>query len=317
MNGKFIISLDFELMWGVFDKKTKENYGEDIYAVREVIDRLLEIFRRFEIKVTFATVGFLFAKNKKELTDYIPKIKPNYKNNLLDPYKHYIGNIGKNELEDKYHYAHNVLKKIARTSKHEIGSHTFSHYYCLEQGQSDESFKADLVSAKKIAEKENITIESIIFPRNQYNYNYDKILIENGIKYYRGNENAWFYKEKSSEDESLFRRGFRLLDSYLNISGHNCFRVQPGKLVNVPSSRFLRPFNPKFRILEALRLRRIKKSMTYAAKNRLVYHLWWHPHNFGSFQNENFLFLEAVLNHYEYLNKKYNFDSCTMNGVLK
>ena len=44
MNGKFIISLDFELMWGVRDKKDKTTYGNNILGVHKVIPKLLEIF---------------------------------------------------------------------------------------------------------------------------------------------------------------------------------------------------------------------------------------------------------------------------------
>ena len=55
--------------------------------------------------------------------------------------------------------------------------------------------------------------------------------------------------------------------------------------------------------------------MTHAAKNNLMYHLWWHPHNFGVDQDENFKFLEEILKHYQYLNKKYNFESITMSNL--
>ncbi len=58
-----------------------------------------------------------------------------------------------------------------------------------------------------------------------------------------------------------------------------------------------------------------KKFEDYAAKNNLVYHLWWHPHNFGVNQAENFNFLEKILEHYLYLNKYYNFKSYTMSQL--
>ena len=32
-NGKFVISLDFELMWGVRDIETVESYGENLRGV--------------------------------------------------------------------------------------------------------------------------------------------------------------------------------------------------------------------------------------------------------------------------------------------
>ena len=65
--GKFVISLDFELMWGMRDKKTLEQYGENIIGVHAVIPRLLELFTSYNIEATFSTVGFLFFKNKSEL----------------------------------------------------------------------------------------------------------------------------------------------------------------------------------------------------------------------------------------------------------
>jgi len=69
--------------------------------------------------------------------------------------------------------------------------------------------------------------------------------------------------------------------------------------------------------LEWLRLKRIKNSMTYAAKNNLTYHLWWHPHNFGIHQAENIFFLEKILVHYLLLNKEYGFESITMASLAK
>jgi hypothetical protein len=42
--GIFVISLDFELHWGVWDVTTKEKYGANILGVKEVIPRLLDLF---------------------------------------------------------------------------------------------------------------------------------------------------------------------------------------------------------------------------------------------------------------------------------
>jgi len=318
MKGKFIISLDYELMWGVRDKRTIESYGENVSAVPQVIDKLLSCFSSFNVQATFATVGFLFAKDKEELIRYLPQVKPNYDDKNLNPFIGYIDSIGDNS-SDHYHYAIDSIHKIKKDGKHEISTHTFSHYYCLEKGQNEKSFLEDVNSAKAIAEKEGINIKSIVFPRNQYNPSYDKILLDNKINIYRGNEKSWFYSSKNGEEETLIRRMMRLIDTYVNISGNHCFSVSNNvseELHNIPSSRFLRPYNPRLKMFEDLRLNRIKKSMTYAAKKGLCYHLWWHPHNFGSHQNENFLFLTKILNHYKYLNEKFGFQSCTMENSI-
>jgi len=39
--GKLVISFDFELFWGMRDKKTIAQYGANILGVQQVIPRLL------------------------------------------------------------------------------------------------------------------------------------------------------------------------------------------------------------------------------------------------------------------------------------
>ena len=316
--GKFVISLDFELMWGVRDKKTKATYGNNIIGVHKIIPKLLEVFKKYKITATFSSVGFLFLENKHELLENIPKLTPVYSDSNISPYAGHFDIIEDDYKSDLYHFAPNLIKEIQKYPEQEIGTHTFSHYYCLEPGQTIETFKEDIVSAISVAGKYNINISSLVFPRNQYNAEYLKVCLELGILCYRGNEQSWLYEAKNGKNESLFRRAFRLLDAYINISGHNCYSDQFFKSkmpIDIPSSRFLRPFSKKIKFLDGFRLYRIKSGMTYAAKNDLTYHLWWHPHNFGINQNENFQFLEKILIHYQFLNNKYNFQSYTMSNL--
>jgi peptidoglycan/xylan/chitin deacetylase (PgdA/CDA1 family) len=314
-HGKFIVSLDFELIWGVRHKKTIKTYGKNILGVSKVIPQVLELFRHYNIQATFAIVGFLFFKNKQELIDSLPKYKPRYKDGNLSPYNNYFDNLGADFKIDPYHYAPSLIKLIQEYHEHEIGTHTFSHYYCLEQGQTMDMFREDLWSAIGIAEKWGIRLSSLIFPKNQCNDDYLQICKEMGIICYRGNQRSWLYTAKGRERETLFRRMLRFIDAYIPISGHNCYLDKYPKdnfPVDIPASRFLRPFSKKLRLFEGLRLIRIKSDMNYAAKHNMTYHLWWHPHNFGVNQNENFSFLEKILKYYQYLNKKYGFKSYTM-----
>ena len=69
--------------------------------------------------------------------------------------------------------------------------------------------------------------------------------------------------------------------------------------------------------MEGFRLRRMKKEMTSAAKKKKIYHLWWHPHNFGKDMDKNFTILEKLLAHYRALNKKYNMQSRSMGEVCE
>ncbi len=92
-NGKFVISLDFELLWGMRDKKTVESYGENLKNVNAVIPRLLKTFRKSEVKATFSTVGFLFFESIAELVAEIPEKKPSYTKSNLSPYNGHIETI--------------------------------------------------------------------------------------------------------------------------------------------------------------------------------------------------------------------------------
>ncbi|MEO7263910.1 MAG: polysaccharide deacetylase family protein, partial [Ferruginibacter sp.] len=303
----------------VRDVITLESYRDNLLGEQTVIPRLLESFKKYEIHATFSTVGLLFFSSRKEMLENLPSRLPQYVNKRLSPYGSYMHeNVGEDFKQDLFHFAPHLLQMIQEAPEQEIGTHTFSHYYCLEMGQSIDDFREDIRMAIKIAAKEGIKITSIVFPRNQFNAAYLGVCKDLGIIAYRNNENSWIYSAKNGEEENLFRRMVRLTDAYLNISGHHCHELQNLEYpVNIPSSRFLRPYSPSLRFLENLRMRRIKRAMTHAAKHRLLFHLWWHPHNFGINQDENFAFLTQILEHYLLLNKLYGFKSITMTNLAK
>ncbi len=312
-NGQFVISIDYELLWGVWDVTTKEKYGQHILGVRKVIPALIDLFETYHIKTTFAIVGFLFAKNKEELLPFLPEIRPNYLNNDYDVYGKEFRSIGNNEEDDPYHFGYSMFQLI-RNSNHEIGTHTFCHYYCMEEGQTEAEFDADIKAAKKIAAANGIDLISIVFPRNQLNTEYLAVLKNNGILVYRGNPTSWIYKPRKFSAEIPFIRLCRLLDTYFPISGYNTHSIDKndGFPVNIPACHFLKPYNKKLAWLEKLKLARIKKEMTIAAQKGKLFHLWWHPHNFGININENIANLKTILDHFVVLNKEYGFANLTM-----
>lgn len=318
-SGKLVISLDFELYWGVKDVVQLEKYEHQLLGVREVIPKLLDLFEKYQIHATFATVGLLFFETKEQMLQHLPTQKPSYSNLKLSPYFNIDVAVGNNEKEDPFHFGWNLIKKIADAG-HEIASHSFSHYYCLEKGQTKEEFIEDVRAAKNIAKLNNVELNSFIFPRNQYDNEYLNICKQMGFIAFRGNENSWLFSSEWHGGSMFFRRPFRLLDSYFNLSGHNCYseaEMKKNELINIPSSRFLRPYNKKLSSFDHLRLKRITQEMNYAAKHRLVYHLWWHPHNFGSNIRENFDFLEKIFLYYEKLHQEFNFESVSMQQLAQ
>src|SRR5450755_2842539 len=86
--GAFVISLDFELHWGVRDRPSSSvSYRANLMGARVAIPGMLDLFEEFNVAATWATVGFLFANSRREMEEYSPAIRPVYENPQLDPYR--------------------------------------------------------------------------------------------------------------------------------------------------------------------------------------------------------------------------------------
>jgi hypothetical protein len=55
--------------------------------------------------------------------------------------------------------------------------------------------------------------------------------------------------------------------------------------------------------------------MTRAAAEGHLFHLWWHPHNFGVDLRENLDVLSALLRHFSELQERYGMQSLSMADV--
>lgn len=315
--GALVISLDFELHWGVRDKCAQDApYRENLLGARKAIPLILDLFEEFDIAATWATVGLLLAESRREREEFSPALRPQYADTRLDPYTEATG---ENEDDDPLHYATSLIAQISQRPKQEIATHTFSHYYCLEPGETRETFAADLASAVAIAQRRGINVRSIVFPRNQFHPGYEDLLKKAGVVCYRGNEPHWMYRPRPRSQETLAVRAPRLLDHYVSLSGSKVVRwdeiLQSNGLCNVRSSMFLRPYSTQRKSLEPIRLRRIAGGIRAAAEHRGIFHLWWHPHNFGANTTENLDFLRNVLEVFSHCRQTHGMRSLNMAGV--
>jgi peptidoglycan/xylan/chitin deacetylase (PgdA/CDA1 family) len=319
--GAFVISLDFELLWGVRDHYPPDGgaYRANLLGGREAIPRMLDLFAEFDVAATWATVGFLFARSHEELRQFQPAVLPAYANPRLSPYSEPLGH---GEDDDPLHFGSSLIDCIRAYPGQEIATHTYSHFYCLEPGAHREAFQADLDSAVAIAAARGITLRSIVFPRNQYNGEFDNLLRAAGITSFRGTERHSLYGAADSGDyNKLYRRGGRLLDTYVDLSGAHVTAwrdvSQGNGLCNVPASRFLRPYSPRWQHLDALRLRRIARGIERAALCKGIFHLWWHPCNVGINIDENITFLRRVLRLYSECHERHGMRSLPMADVAR
>lgn len=314
MPGQFVISLDFELHWGVRDVWSVDEYRANLLGVREVVPSLLDLLVERGIHATWATVGFLMSRSRGELLDSLPVDRPAYRNARLDPYAD-LSRLGKDETEDPFHYAPSLVRLVADAPGQEIATHTFSHFYPLEPGASTEAFAADLDAALALAHKEGLAIDSIVFPRNQVSREALRVCRECGIAAFRGTERAWYHRPTPGSAPPP-ARALRLLDAYLPMGTHHLQGAREVEgLVNVPASRFLRSSRGTPGALDRMRVSRIARAMSAAAHRRTLFHLWWHPHGFGAEPEGNLTLLESILDVYARLRDSSGMRSMTMREV--
>jgi len=190
--GGMIISADFELAWAWRYAKSFENPMEKAISMAKIARKnfpeLIKLFEKYNIPITWATVGHLFLEEcEKTSHDWMEKIhyfeNRNWRYNNgnwfdCDPHTNW-----KNANE---WYAPDLIKIIQRTKVgHEISTHTFTHIdfsdtNCPEKVAEDE-IKACIEAMKPFGLKP----ESIIFPGGTYGN--IKVLKKYGIKIYRKN----------------------------------------------------------------------------------------------------------------------------------
>jgi peptidoglycan/xylan/chitin deacetylase (PgdA/CDA1 family) len=316
MSGIFTISLDFELHWGVFDKKDRMARKACYQNTLQLIKPMLDMFTQYGVHVTWATVGSLFAKDEAEWKALKPTIEPSYGNAVYSAYK-WAEENGLAAEHTWAHFAPEEVQAILQYPGQELGTHTFSHYYCMEPQTTPEAFAADLRAAKKAAEKFGVNPISLVFPRNQFNTDYLKICYAEGIRAVRSNPNNWFWTPVANEGNSLMRKIFRTGDGYMQMGNRTSYplssiQAASGEPLQLPASRLLRSWSPKYGFTNTLRMRRLLQEMTDAAKRKECYHLWWHPENFGDYPKENMEDLKTILQHYQWCQQQFGMESWNM-----
>ncbi len=309
--GTLLVSLDFELFWGMLDKTTLADYAPHVLGGRAAIPRLLDVFEKYGIHATWATVGFMFAENKAEMQAYFPapENRPQYENKALNPYD-YMDNVGESETDAPCFYAPSLIRLVASRTGQEIGSHTFAHYYCRESGQTPAQFRADMQAARAIGEKHGYALRSVILPRNQCTDECTQVLTDLGYAAYRDEENDWIHEKVKFRP---LMRLLRLADVYIPLTGKGGYVPQKENgMSNLIGSRMYKPICRPLKFLEGLKVHRIKAQMKHAAQHNLTFHLWWHPHNIGVRTDEHLKQLEDIFAYYKQLKEEYGMRSLNM-----
>jgi peptidoglycan/xylan/chitin deacetylase (PgdA/CDA1 family) len=315
--GALVISLDFEQHWGMRDHVARQSPSyTDLRATGAVVRRLASTFDERRIRATWATVGFLFARTGAELADHLPERRPSYLESAYDPYGEPVGS---DEAHDPEHLAGSLIRLLADTVGQEVASHTFSHFYCLEAGQTEADLAADLAAAQTIAGLYGLVLTSLVLPRNQWNPRYATVVRESGFTCFRGPQPSPGHRARAHGDHRATDRMARLIDTYGGVSPPPTFAWEdirrPDGLCDVPASAFLRPYSPGRRRLDPLPILLQVAGMRDAARRGRIFHLWWHPHNFAAHPTESFALLDQLLGEYDRLAEHEGMRSLSMGDV--
>lgn len=322
MPGIFTISLDFELHWGVFDKKERNEREACYRTTLAVMPRMLELFAKYDVHVTWATVGSLMASGRNEWEQLKPVVQPAY---VIDRYSPYQW-VSEHGLPDEWQWAHFAPEMVARILQYpgqELGTHTFSHFYCLEAQSEPAAFGADLEAAIRAAALFSSRPVSLVFPRNQFNPDFLQTCYEHGIRTVRSNPAGWYWSPVTNKGSGLIRKFARTVDAYAQIGSSRTsyplsnIKNVPGEPLQLPASRFLRPWSPKYAFANNWRVNRLMQEMKQAAVHNECYHLWWHPENFGDHPDKNMKGLEKLLQQYRKCSEQYGMISWNMGDYAK
>ena len=244
--GIFVVSLDTELAWGRLTRSDLQKYIPYFRRTRDAIHGILSLCERYEVSFTWAIVGRL----------------------LLRP----------PSLRDAYMwYGQDIVSAIMNCKvPQEIGCHSFSHIYYNSCSFREASF--DLECCRNVFKAWGLAPRSFVFPGNKVRYL--SLLKQYGFTCFRG-----------PTYNGQFNKNFLIVTSPLRFL-HRLFFGPPvvkpkiaAGLVNIPGCMLFRVPNFKnFSIWYKIFHYQViiaKKGLLKAANNGMVFHLWFHPFNFG------------------------------------
>lgn len=168
------ITSDFELGWAwrysKGNKNTLDSAVLNAKKERENIPRILDLCDKYNIPITWATVGHLFLSECKKRNGQahkeIPLVK-NYKGQYWDYTGHdwFEYDPCSSYKDAPEWYCPDLIKLILDSKvKYEIGCHTFSHIDCRDEVCSPELFEAEINECKKEAAKLGLELKSFVHP---------------------------------------------------------------------------------------------------------------------------------------------------------
>ena len=294
--GKLVISLDTEIAWGRVSDPDRVDFYPLFRDTRSVIERMLDLFDRYDIPVTWALVGRLIedADNPtRYLTDSLADYFPG-----VDTDSVYNDANLNNQSNSLVHFKEVVELIRGRSACHELGSHTYNHCFFQETTEKP-LIERDFLAMQSIAAMHGINVRSLVFPKNQVNHL--DVVAANGVAIYRSEDVHWYdHFGRAGPFRKALRKVLRQIDLLTPIAAsgvevgldeHGVYSL-PGSIVFRREHRGVKRHIP-IGLLTGKSIR----ALNHSIKTGRYVHLWWHPFNFAYKQDAHFEALEKVLRH--------------------
>jgi len=295
--GIFTLSFDVELIWGTYYGLGKgTDWAEERFAeVRPIITKILEMLKEAGIPATWAFVGHLFLDHCERVDGvaHPEVIRPEYgwfQGDWFD-----FDPCSDRDRKPAWYGKDLVEMVLAADDRHDVGGHSFSHIFFGDPDCSPEAAASDLARLVEAASELGLDLLSFVYPQKKVGHL--EALEKAGFRIFRGEDARWYY----SKDwvPAPVRRVCHLIDQFSGWTPPVVLpRREKGGLWELPGSL---PILPAFGIRKympmRIRLRKAKRGIDRAVREKRIYHLWSHPWNFIDRTDELMGVVEALCEH--------------------
>lgn len=159
---KVVLSLDFELGWGVLDSslwRQRENNG--VYErMRSIMPELLGLMADLEMPATWALVSSMLCPTVDKVE--IGHLKQGYRNAVASFLK---------EAKPSTWNAIDLCELLLQDNRQEIATHSATHLYVSHEDADERSYVEDIgLSLEQLLEFTGVKSSSIVYPRDQVDW---------------------------------------------------------------------------------------------------------------------------------------------------
>lgn len=291
--GVFTLSLDFELIWGTLADYGPGGFERAVERERsEVFDRLLELLTEFEVPATWCVLGHLFLGSCSAVDGVKhPEIVPP---GGMSGNQWFTHDPCTDERRDPLYYGLSLVEKIrACAVPQELGGHSFSHTLFGDRLTMRETAASELAECRRLAAELGLELRSFAFPQN--NVGHLDVLPEFGYTSYRGREPVWYERPRAGAVRRIGHLWDVLAARTPPVS--EPIEALPG-LWNLPGSMMYFPMHGLRRHLPvSWRVKRAVKGLDRAARERRIFHLWFHPTNLAVEPERMLAGLRSIFEH--------------------